>query len=288
MNTNDLRIFEAVVAEGSFTKAAETMHTVQSNVTARIRNLEQEFDTALFVRNSRKVELTPTGEILMSYARKVAWLLEEAKKEIKDTTHLSGVLKIGCIETTMALKVPQLLQRFIDVHPGIELEFTASVRTTLINDVLSYKLDAAFVAAPVHIPGLQTAFVKEEQLVIVTPSHISSLTTLAKEKKPLTIVVFDQGCIFRERLEFWLSARGFVQYKSIVVNSLEGIVNFVEAGLGISILPKEVLAAFYAKRKIKSFGLNKDLAVMTTVLVYRNDVSPSRSLQAFIELHTAS
>ena len=61
MNTNDLKIFEAVAASGSFTKAAAAMFTVQSNVTARIKNLEEEFGTELFTRTSRKVELTPAG-----------------------------------------------------------------------------------------------------------------------------------------------------------------------------------------------------------------------------------
>ncbi|MVT12118.1 LysR family transcriptional regulator [Chitinophaga tropicalis] len=285
MNTNDLKIFEAVAACGNFTKAAETMFTVQSNVTARIRSLEQEFNTELFLRNSRKVALTPAGEILMRYSKQIAYLLEKARTEMQGADQVSGVLKIGCIETTMALKVPQMLQEFMEAHPNVDLEFTSSLRTALIQEVLNYRLDAAFVSAPINIPGLQADYIKEEQLVIITSSKVSSLTALAKENKLLTIVVFDQGCVFRERLESWLSAKGIVQYKEIVVNSLEGIVNFVETGLGISILPQEIINAFYARRKLKTFPLNKELATMTTVLIYRNDIPPSGALQAFIDMY---
>lgn len=285
MNTNDLKIFEAVAACGNFTKAAETMFTVQSNVTARIRSLEQEFNTELFLRNSRKVALTPAGEILMRYSKQIAYLLEKARTEMQGADQVSGVLKIGCIETTMALKVPQMLQEFMEAHPNVDLEFTSSLRTALIQEVLNYRLDAAFVSAPINIPGLQADYIKEEQLIIITSSKVSSLTALAKENKLLTIVVFDQGCVFRERLESWLSAKGIVQYKEIVVNSLEGIVNFVETGLGISILPQEIINAFYARRKLKTFPLNKELATMTTVLIYRNEIPPSGALQAFIDMY---
>jgi DNA-binding transcriptional LysR family regulator len=102
MNTHDLKIFEAVATTGSFTKAAQTMFTVQSNVTVRIKNLEVEFGTALFNRTSRKVTLTSAGETLLHYSKQIGHLVQEAKENIENSNQVSGHLKIGCIETTMA------------------------------------------------------------------------------------------------------------------------------------------------------------------------------------------
>jgi DNA-binding transcriptional LysR family regulator len=287
MNTNDLKIFEAVAANGSFTKAAAAMFTVQSNVTARIKNLEDEFGTELFTRTSRKVELTPGGQTLMQYCKQIGHLVEEAKNNIQNSNKVNGNLKIGCIETTMALKVPEILNRFEEDYPEVELEFKSDMRNDLINDVLNYKLDAAFVSAPVNVNGLEHINIKEEQLVILTASNGAKLTELLL-KQPLKIIVFDEGCIFRARLESWLSSRGIVRYKSIVLNSIEGIINFVEAGLGISLLPEEVISRYYSGRNLTTHSLSRQLGTMNTILVFRKEVQQSKALKAFINIYSSA
>lgn len=284
MNTNDLKIFEAVATNGSFTKAAEAMFTVQSNVTARIKNLEEEFGADLFNRTSRKVVLTSAGETLMQYSKQIDHLMQEAKKDIKKFSQVSGNLKIGCIETTMAFKVPDILGRFTESYPDVDLEFKSQMRNDLINDVINYKLDAAFVSAPINSSELEQLHIKEEQLVILAPAQGPELKELLMNQ-PLKIIVFDQGCVFRARLEAWLNSKGIIQYKSIVLNSLEGIINFVEAGLGISILPAELIEQYYAGRKLKTHTLNKELGTMSTVLIYRKNVPQSRALKAFVEMY---
>lgn len=285
MNTHDLKLFDAVAKHGSFTKAAEETFTVQSNVTARIKNLEEEFGVQLFNRRPRKVELTPEGETLMKYSRQISNLIEEAKKRIEKTDEVTGKLRIGCIETTMALKAPGIMKNFAEVYPKVQLEFISDMRNTLIQDVLSLKLDAAFISAPIDTPDLQQHVIKEEQLVIIASHQFKKAADILKQDVQ-RIIVFDQGCVFRSRLESWLSAHGTVQYQSTVLNSIEGVVNFVEAGLGISVLPAEVVEQFYPGRKINSFALNKELSKLTTLLVYRKDVPPTPALQAFIQMHS--
>jgi len=287
MNTNDLKIFEAVAAHGSFTKAAEAMFTVQSNVTARIKNLEEEFGAGLFNRTSRKVTLTAAGQTLMHYCKQISHLVDEAKKDIHQGDRIIGQLKIGCIETTMALKGPEIIREFAESYPEVELEFKSDMMGALISDVLNYKLDAAFVSAPIHNADIDQIMVNDEQLVIIASAKMPKLTDILAQQ-PLKIIVFDQGCIFRARLESWLSAKGIIQYKSIVLNSIEGIINFVEAGLGISILPNEVINEYYAGRKLNTFTLNKELGTMSTVLISRKNVPSSRALKAFIERYQKS
>lgn len=284
MNTNDLKIFEAVAANGSFTKAAETMFTVQSNVTARIKNLEEEFGTALFDRTSRKVTLTSAGHTLMHYSKQIDNLVQEAKKDIENSTQMSGQLTIGCIETTMAFKIPDILSSFTEMYPDVDLEFKSQMRSELINNVINYKLDAAFVSAPINAPELGHLHIRDEQLVIVASSKVADLKVILG-CHPVKIVVFDQGCVFRARLESWLNSKGITHYKSTVLNSLEGIINFVEAGLGISILPAELIEQYYQGRKLKTFPLNKQLGSMTTVLIFRKNVPQSRALKAFLEMY---
>ena len=229
MNTSDLKIFEAVAAHGSFTKAADEMFTVQSNVTARIKSLEEEFKTSFFKRTSRSVELTAAGKAFMQFSKEINHLVEEVKQGLSDSAQLTGSLKIGCIETTLAPRV-----------------------------------------------------VKEDRLVIVTAKDHPGLSDL--KKRPVKIVVFDQGCSYRARLELWLASRGVVNYQCTVVNTMEGIVNFVEAGIGITLLPADLISQFYYNRKLKTYPVKGALGALTTVIIYRKDVPQSKAMKAFVDL----
>ncbi|WP_183559683.1 LysR family transcriptional regulator [Mucilaginibacter sp. SP1R1] len=283
MNVNDLKIFEAVAAHGSFTKAAEAMFTVQSNVTARIKSLEEEFNVHLFKRTSRTVELTSAGEIFIQYCKKLNHLTETVKQELSATDKLFGLLKIGCIETTMALKIPGVINEFTDKYPDVTLNFKADNSVNLINDVLTYKLDAAFVAAPITAPDLGTQLIKEEKLVITTSEKHPELKEYLT-KGPVKIVVFDQGCSYRPKLEAWLNNKGIINYQCTVLNTLEGIINFVEAGIGITIMPEDLITQLYYNRKLKTYPIEGDLGLLTTVITYRNDIPHSNAMKVFMSL----
>lgn len=281
MNTNDLNVFEAVASHGSFTKAAEAMFTVQSNVTARIKSLEAEFGAPLFTRNNRKVELTPAGETLMKYSRQLNQLIDEAKRAISKSDVVKGLVKVGFIETMMTIKGPELVNKLYTKYPSIELEFKSAMRESLVNDVLNYRLDAAFVPAPVDAQELAQIKTRDEEIVVVAPVGYKNLNELL-QKSPVRTIVFEQGCVFRARSDAWLAGKGIVQYHKTVMNSVEGIVNFIESGIGFSFLPAEVIAKFYRGRKIKTFPIPGELGRMSTILVYRKDVPASPALKAFI------
>ncbi|MBT2619468.1 MULTISPECIES: LysR family transcriptional regulator [Chryseobacterium] len=285
MNLNDLKIFEAVAVHGSFTKAADVMCTVQSNVTARIKTLEEELEAQLFTRTSRKVSLTKSGHAFIQYARQISHIIDEAKKEIKKSDQIGGNLCIGCIETTLVFKAPGILSNFMKIYPHVDLEFKSDSRTKLIDDVLNYKLDAAFVSVPIHSSQLEQVHIKEDELVIVSSLEEKSINQILK-KENLSIVVFEQGCVYRARLEAMLNSRGIIEYKSMVLNSIEGIINFVEAGLGITILPVELIEQYYKSRKLKVFKLNKEISSISTSLIYLKNIPKSQALEAFIAMHT--
>jgi DNA-binding transcriptional LysR family regulator len=283
MNIHDLKLFEAVVFHGNFTKAADAMHTVQSNVTARIKALEETFDAQLLSRSPRKVSLTIAGEKLLYYSKQINHLLEEARHEIHSAGQVVGELRIGCIETTLALKVPGMINQFAAEYPDVLLEFKSGFPGDLAQDVLHYKLDAAFVSAPIDIPELEERHVKKDKLVLITAENTDIKTVLAA--KAVRVVVFDQGCSYRGRLEAWLSARGVSRYTCTIMNTMEGIVNFVEAGVGISVLPEDLVKQFYGRRKLNTFPLGRGLDTLSTVLIYRKDVPQSAALKAFVALY---
>src|SRR5260370_33203411 len=150
MDAADLRIFESVARNGSMNRAALELHTVQSNVTARVRLLEEELGAPLFHRHHRGVELTAAGRRLLPFSRQMARLLDDARSAVKDDGVPRGPLILGTLETTAALRMPTVLASFALAYPQVELVVRTGTTASLIDDVLQYRLDAAVVAGPVH------------------------------------------------------------------------------------------------------------------------------------------
>ena len=121
MDAADLRIFAAVARTGSMSKAASELGTVQSNVTARIRALEERLGVELFERTNRGATLTAAGLRLRPYADRVAGLLEDARRAVADEGTPSGALTIGSLETTAALRLSSVLAEFVAAHPAVDL-----------------------------------------------------------------------------------------------------------------------------------------------------------------------
>jgi DNA-binding transcriptional LysR family regulator len=109
--------------------------------------------------------------------------------------------------------------------------------------------------------------------VIVSSGKYETLNDIVQDPQ-VKIIVFEQGCVYRARLESWLSYKGIINYKSTVVNSLEGIVNFVEAGLAITILPLELIEQYYPNRQLRTFSIGKELGSTTTMIIYRKNREP--------------
>src|SRR5215467_11515267 len=107
MDLHDLNVFATAARLGSVTKAAKSLSTVQSNVTARIRLLERELDVQLFDRTHRGITLTPKGQQLLPYAQQMLALAEQARTAVASTTDVRGTLRIGSIHSTASARLPE-------------------------------------------------------------------------------------------------------------------------------------------------------------------------------------
>src|SRR5690554_6376026 len=183
----------------------------------------------------------------------------------------------------MAHKGPSIVHEMADKFPLIDLHLTSSMRDKLSDRVLKYKLDAAFIHAPVYNVELKQIHVNDESIVAVTPISIKNLNDLL-EHAHMDAIVFDQGCFFRARLKAWLISNNIMNYNKTVINSIEGVVNFIEFGIGFSFLPEEIVSTFYSGRKIKTHALPTEIGVTKNVLIYRKDNLSSPVLNAFISL----
>ncbi|NOV00939.1 LysR family transcriptional regulator [Paenibacillus planticolens] len=278
MESADLRVFQMVAREGSVTKAAGRLGYVQSNITARIQQLESELQTVLFFRHNRGMSLTSNGKTLLAYADKIVGLLDEAVLAMSSSAEPSGPLLIGSTQTAAAVRLPKLLAFYYEQHSNVQLSLTTGHSQFLIEKVLRYELDGAFIGCSYTHPDLQSIPAYEEELVVAAGPHTANL--IEALMKP--ILVFSPGCSYRDVLEQWLQSIGTPHPVIMEFGMLEAIIGGVSAGLGISLMPKAVTQKHEAEGLIRTFAIPQPYRFIKTEFITRKDAFVSSSLNALI------
>lgn len=283
MDASDLRLFAAVARTGGIGKAALELNTVQSNVTARLKALEDRLGTVLFERSNRGVVLTSAGQRLLPYAERIGRLLEDAKRAVRDDGRPAGALTIGSLETTAALRLSPFLARFAKSHPAVDFSLRTGTSAELVAQVLDRKLDGAFVCGPVDHADLQTEPMYSEELVALTAPAVSDLNERLRASD-LRIVVLRAGCSYRLILETYLARRGIVGVRVLEFGTLETIVSCVAAGLGITLLPKSLSDVAWSGNRVAMHHLPNGAGRVETVFIQHRDAYVTSALRAFLDL----
>jgi DNA-binding transcriptional LysR family regulator len=281
MDLSDLKIFEAIARLGSMNQAAEAVHTVQSNVTARIRALEDEIGVPLLLRSPKGATLTPAGTRLLPYARRLISLDAEARRAARDDGTPSGALVIGTLETTAALRIAPHVADFVAAYPSVDLTLRTGTSAELIEQVLNHQLDGAFVCGPIDHPGLTGDIVFRERLVLLSAPHISSLAD-ALAGDDVRIIVLRIGCSYRLILEALLARRGTVNVRVMEFGTLESIMSCVSAGLGVTLLPKGLIGSVWRDGQVALHDLPHDDGLVDTAFIRRRGSDTSSALAAFL------
>jgi DNA-binding transcriptional LysR family regulator len=262
-----LKIFKAVAEQGGITKAAAALHRVQSNVTTRVKQLEERLGAKLFNRQGRKLVLSPEGKVLLAYADRLLRLSSEAQAALKGHAP-HGLLKIGALESTAATRLPPVLARYHRAYPAVRLELVTGTSGALVDKVLREEVEAAFVAEPFPPRNLQTQHAFTEELVLITPKSHPRINN-PKDIGQRTILGFTTGCSYRRRLEAWLGRSSVVAERVMEYGSYHAIVACAAAGSGIAIVPKSVLRAIGAEAQVAVHPLPPKVARARTMLVWR-------------------
>jgi DNA-binding transcriptional LysR family regulator len=242
MELAQIRMFKTVVDTGSIARAAQMLHCVPSNITARIKALEAELGVALFYRQGRGLQISPAGEIFMTYASKMLTLAEEAKRAVHPDAAPSGPLRIGAIESSATARLPRLLAKYHARYPDVSLELITGTGAQLLDATQNNKLDGAIVAIDVKRPGLRRTSMYREDLVLIAAASLGPLNSAA-DLQGKSIFMWPEGCPYRAALERWLIQNG--QNQPIVSIANYGtIVGCVSAGAGVALVPKGVFEQY--------------------------------------------
>jgi len=231
-----LRSFVSVVDAGGFTRAGERVHRTQSTVSQQIKRLEDTFGRPLLHRNGKRVALTEEGERLLSYARRILALAEEAHQVVAQSAG-EGVVRLGLPEDFAASRLAQVLARFARSRRGARLDVRCDLSVRLRDDLDRGELDLILFKRDAG----------ERGGIACWPERLSWIASRRREldvrRDPVPLVVFPQGCLYRNRAIHALEAAGRAWYIAYTSPNFYGIQAAVSVGLGISILPQAAILA---------------------------------------------
>ena len=270
----------------NFTQTAKLLDYAQSSITAQIKSLEDEVGTALFERLGKRIILTEAGKQLVDYAKKIIAVEDEMKQNL---VVQQKFLRIGAQESQCTYRFPPILKRFKEQYPNVELSFkpvhTQDVACELLQNG---HLDIAFVTDKDSAVSMivKEVLLQEKLVLIAAASHpFAQLITVTLEQianEPLLLT--EKGCSYRMQFEHLLQIEGTFPKQISEFSSIEAIKQCVIAGLGISLLPKMVVANELIHGQLVELNTTIKMAPIYTAITWHKDKFIPDFLQDFITI----
>jgi DNA-binding transcriptional LysR family regulator len=267
----DLKTLITVVERGGITNAAKELNRVPSGVTTRIIQLEESLGVQLFLREKKRLMVTPKGLELCDYAKKIMYLLAEAERRVK-TAEPGGLFRIGAMESTLASRLPGPLAKLHLRYEDLRLELTTGTSRCLFELLLDNRLDAVFIADPPPDERIEHALVFEEKLVLIASAGHKPICG-PRDTEGATALVFKDGCSYRNRLLNWFRACGLEPGRTAELASYHAIMGAAAAGMGIGIVPVSVVELFPKQEALSMHQFDHPSANVATALVWRKGMT---------------
>ncbi len=232
LDTDALRSFVLGIESGSFALAAKHLCRSTSAVSAQLKKLEQQCGATLVTKQGRHVVLTPSGEMLISYARRLLALNDEARRAIQGEW-LQGEVRVGMQEDFGESIMPEILGKFSQQHPAVIIAARVERNQALLDGMASNRLDLALLWQPEKEPP-DHQLIGQCQLEWIHHSDRDICAFLARGE-PLPLVMFDAPCLLRSRAIAALDEAGIPWRMAFTCHSLSGIWAGVKAGLGVTL-----------------------------------------------------
>lgn len=290
MELRQLQTFRQVVALGSFTRAADALGYVQSNVTAHIQSLERELGVVLFDRSGRQVRPTDAGLRLARYADQILALAAEARVAVGEVG--GGEVRISAPETLCTYRLPAFLRAARAELPGVRVVFRPMAAPALRRGVRAGDVDVAFTLEPAHAsPGLRVEVLSAEPIVVIAPPDHRLAREAAVGPAELAgepLLLTEAGCGYRAQFEQALAAAGHAPRELLEFSSVEAIKQCVIAGMGLAVLPEAAVARELRAGDLAALPWAGAPLAAATQLVWHTERWCSPTLGAFLALARAT
>lgn len=283
MQLQQLVYFLAVARTRHFTRAAELTHVAQPSLSKQIHCLERELGSELFHRARGNVTLTPAGEVLVPFAKRILADVETARLQVHELAELrQGRLRLGATPSLCTGPLAHALASFRVRYPGIQLVIDESGSRDLVRQLAEGTIDLAMITSLVHRgdPTLDTVPILREQLTVAVPRtmdlDLDSFRIEDLRGRPL--VMFREGYDLRSMTLTACQRAGFQPQFAIEGGEMDAVLSFVEAGLGIAVVPSMVLQG---RPQLRGVPFVPPIPIRTIALAHRTDVHPTRAAEEF-------
>lgn len=232
-----LRCFVTIADTGSFTRAGDRLGRTQSTISLQVKRLEEQLGRTVFNRTPRSLSLTENGQRLLGPARQLLRLNDAAIAELFEPD-MTGNVRLGVPEDFATMHLPSVLSAFSQAHPLVELEVTCDLTLNLIDKYHAKAFDMVLVKREPSV-ALDGVRVWREPLVWVARDESAVTDSLT-----VPLVVSPEPCVYRKRATDALEAVGRNWRVAYTSTSLAGALLAVKEGLGITVLPREMVPAY--------------------------------------------
>jgi DNA-binding transcriptional LysR family regulator len=284
MQIGHLRCFLAVAEQRHFTRAGRELGLAQPSVSSQVRRLESELGSELFHRMKGNVTLTPAGEALLPFARRILTDVDAASSELRESgAQVRGRLSIGATPSLAATLVPPVLARFHSAYPAVDLVLREAGSGDLVTALEEGALDVALVILPVRHDVLETQPLLREELVLAlarTHPLAKRRTISVADLRDVPLVMFREGYDLRNATEAACRAAGFAPTFAVEGGEMDGVLRLTAAGLGAAIVPSLVVEP---RGPLHAVRIAQSALTRTIGLAHRRDRRLSRAAQELVE-----
>jgi DNA-binding transcriptional LysR family regulator len=291
MENFKLRVFRVVADTLNFRRAADELHLTQPAVTAQIKTLEESLGIALFDRIGRDINLTPAGRTLLQYVRQIEAITNEAVAALAPFGGQEGIeLRIGASHTIGIYLLPKLLPRLVGEWPKLRIHVLGGSTNEVLQALTTHQISVGLIESPAFRPDLKTEVFGEDELaLIVRPDHrwTKKPVLRAAELVQAPILLREEGSGMRRFVEEYLERNGVLRQQlqtPIDINSTEGIISAVEAGLGVGFAPCMALEKALQIGAVKTVQLDNGPIKRQLSIVLLNGPEPRGPIGLLLEI----
>ncbi|WP_226003243.1 LysR family transcriptional regulator [Paenibacillus sp. BJ-4] len=286
MELKQLEYFMTVCRELHFTRAAEKLGIAQPSLSQQIRLLEHEMGTPLFDRVGKKTLITDAGKILLDHSYNVFHELSQAKAAISELQGLKrGTLKIGALLTVVNYLLPPTVIGFHHSYPNVELSVLGLRTGDIYEGLLQNKLDLGIVYLPMKHEDMEMIPLYKQNLALAAPvDH-----PIAKERfvhldvlKDVPSVLLSSTYYMRQLINEACRSFDFAPHPVLELSTMESIINMVNKGVGVTILPKAYLD-YIAHKGIRTIPIQNPTLTTQIGIVYRKNKYLCAASRVFME-----
>ncbi|TMN21544.1 LysR family transcriptional regulator [Lentibacillus cibarius] len=289
MNYERLKTFITVAEKNSFSEAAKVLFVTQPTITSQVKSLEDELNTKLFERTTKKVEMTQAAKVLLKYAREIVQMNDSARKEITQMDSNSyGDLGMGCSLTIGEYFLPAFLKRFNKTYPLIQIQVSIANSNSIVERIKDQLIDVGLIETPIEDDQIQIEpFLEDELVLIAPPDFLAAGETITLEQIQRTPIIFrEEGSGTREVVTHYLQQAGLSEDDLHIVmelGSTEAIKAVVESGLGVSFISKKAIQKEEELGLLKAYSINSLELNRHFYIAYRKKQVLKSATELFLE-----